>query len=64
MKKLKLDVEKLNVQSFTTAKPEELRGTVHGRDESSCGEVCTCACGSELGDCAGSFSAVIAPAAA
>jgi hypothetical protein len=54
-----MNLDELRVESFTTAKPEEMRGTVKGRDESSCGEVCTCDCGSEMGDCAGSLFPVM-----
>jgi hypothetical protein len=48
MKKLKLEIDALKVDSFTTDKKLEMRGTVHGRDETSCGEICTCAgCGDD-----------------
>jgi hypothetical protein len=47
MKKLKLGLDELRVESFTTAKPEEMRGTVNGRIDTSCGERCTCDCPDE-----------------
>ena len=45
MKKLKLEIDALRVESFDTVKKKAgARGTVRGHlDESSCGEVCTCA---------------------
>ena len=45
MKKLKLEIDALRVESFDTVKKEDgARGTVRGHVHSSCGEVCTCDC--------------------
>jgi hypothetical protein len=49
-KKLKLELDALKVHSFTTDRPAEDRGTVHGRVETSCGAVCTCAGCDDTGD--------------
>ena len=59
MRKLKIQVDDLRVESFTTVKATEARGTVQGREHSSCGEVCSCDCGSNFGDCGGLFVAAV-----
>ena len=44
MKKLKLELDALTVESFETVRKERAaRGTVRGHVDSSCGQVCTCA---------------------
>ncbi len=49
--RMKLDLEKLSVDSFETSKEMETRGTVHSQVITSCGEPCTCDCGSDGLDC-------------
>ena len=47
MKKLRIQLDDLRVESFTAGMPQEDRGTVNGRVQTSCGERCTCDCGDE-----------------
>ena len=46
MKKLKLDLDTLRVESFRTAEKADVRGTVLALEMTSCGEPCSCDCGS------------------
>lgn len=42
MKKLTLDLNALEVQSFATDPAEPNRGTVHGEQQCTCPSACTC----------------------
>ena len=59
MRKLKLELDELSVESFDTAKQKEERGTVHGRDLTECcsgadGFTCYLSCGGTCDTCAAS----------
>jgi len=43
MKKLRLDIEEIRVESFEVADEEPARGTVHGQ-QPTVGETCSCGC--------------------
>ena len=42
MKKLTLDLNALEVQSFATATPAPNRGTIHGEQQCTCPSACSC----------------------
>jgi hypothetical protein len=61
MRKLQMDLDQLNVESFPTAAAESARGTVQGQDASvvpapctgnSCSGPVACICQTQYTDCA------------
>jgi hypothetical protein len=42
MKKLRLEIDTLRVDSFPAGAPELARGTVHGRDRTAIADTCGC----------------------
>jgi hypothetical protein len=59
MNKIRLDVDRLAVETFTTgARPEEAMGTVHGAGATATGACATCKGATCFTSCAGAGAAV------